>query len=109
MDMYEFAMKMELDGQEFYERQAAATQDKQLKEILMSLAEEEKNHYDIFKQLRDNQVASIGELATGNDTLNKIKNIFVEISTSKKHMRRRTQRKSAYSRRSPMRSAIIST
>ena len=80
MDMYEFAMKMELDGQEFYERQAAATQDKQLKEILMSLAEEEKNHYDIFKQLRDNQVASIGELATGNDTLNKIKNIFVEMS-----------------------------
>ena len=80
MDMYEFAMKMELDGQEFYERQAAATQDKQLKEILLSLAEEEKNHYDIFKQLRDNQVASIGELATGNDTLNKIKNIFVEMS-----------------------------
>ena len=80
MDIYEFAMKMELDGQEFYEKQAAATQDKHLKEILLSLAEEEKNHYRIFKRLRDNRMTSIGELATGNDTLDKIKNIFVELS-----------------------------
>ena len=80
MDIYEFAMKMELDGQGFYEKQAATTKDKQLKEILLSLAEEEKNHYQIFKRLRDNQVTSIRELATGNDTLNKVKNIFVEMS-----------------------------
>ena len=80
MDIYEFAMKMELDGREFYEKQAAATRDKQLKEILLSLAEEENNHYDIFKRLRDNQVTSIGKLATGNDTLSKVKNIFVEMS-----------------------------
>lgn len=80
MDVYEFAMKMELDGQAFYEKQAAMTKDKQLREILSSLAEEEKNHYQIFRRLRDNQLTSISELAVGNDTLDKVKNIFVEMS-----------------------------
>lgn len=81
MDIFEFAMKMEQDGQEFYKKQAAATDDKELKHILETLAEEEESHYRYFKRLREKpDDIDSASVPTGSRALNKVQNIFEEMS-----------------------------
>ncbi len=65
MDIIRFAMQMELDGQAFYEKGAAATDNPQLKEVLLTLAEEEQKHYRVFKSMSD------GDLAAAESSLGK--------------------------------------
>lgn len=65
MDIIKFAMQMELDGQAFYEKGAAATDNPQLKEVLLTLAEEEQKHYQVFKSMSD------GDLAAAESSLGK--------------------------------------
>ena len=84
MEIFEFAMKMEMDGKAFYEKQAALASRKELKEILLTLAGEEMQHFMFFKKMRDGETKeAVGELSGQTDTLNKVKNIFVDLSTSK--------------------------
>ena len=84
MDIFEFAMKMERDGQAFYERQAAAASNPELKEVLSTLAEEEKNHYDYFRRLRDNpDDLKHQSIPTGSKALTKVRNIFEDMSNKK--------------------------
>ncbi|MEA1981883.1 MAG: ferritin family protein [candidate division Zixibacteria bacterium] len=81
MDIFEFAMKMELDGNKYYESKAAITKEKNLKEILLTLAEEEMNHFNFFKKMKNGKTdTSLKEFNSSTQTLNKIKNIFVEMS-----------------------------
>ena len=86
MDIYSFAMQMELDGKAFYENLARQTKDEQLRQVLMMLAEEEQKHYDIFKNLKAGKGPS---MLTGENihtkTLNAVKNIFVELSNNNRH------------------------
>jgi rubrerythrin len=83
-DIFKFAMKMELDGKAYYEKHAAQTDNPILKEILLTLAEEEQRHFEVFKRLLDDAGdVSGGEILNGNDTLKKVQNIFVELSNSK--------------------------
>ena len=65
MDIYKFAMQMELDGKAFYEKGAAATDDENLKQIFLTLAEEEQRHYNIFKRISE------GEMDAAEDFTNK--------------------------------------
>ena len=86
MDIYEFAMQMELDGKAFYEKLAGQTKDEPLRQVLIMLAEEEQKHYDIFKALK----AGKGPAAlTGENihtrTLNTVKNIFIDLSNNTEH------------------------
>ena len=84
MDILDFAMKMEMDGRKFYEKSAAETTDLELKSILLSLADEEKNHYEFFRRMKDKpNDLSAASVLTGSGTLTKIKNIF-EIMASNK-------------------------
>jgi rubrerythrin len=77
MDIAEFAMKMELDGKAYYEKQAAATTQPELKSILLQLAEEESRHYEYFRRLKENSGdVSGGNELKGSETLNNVKNIF---------------------------------
>ncbi len=81
MDIFEFAMQMEMDGQAFYESQAAATKDKELKKILLMLAEEEQQHYNYFKRMASGETElPISEMRGNLGTLDKVKNIFTEMS-----------------------------
>lgn len=86
MDIYEFAMQMELDGKAFYEKLAHQTSDENLRQVLVMLAEEEQKHYNIFKGLRAGKGPSV---LTGENlhtkTLNAVKNIFVELSGNVQH------------------------
>lgn len=84
MDIFEFAMKMEIDGKRYYEEQAAKTAQKELKEILMTLAEEEQRHFNFFKKMRDGEtVNAADEIKTSTPTLAKVKNIFIELGADK--------------------------
>ena len=44
MNIFEYAMKMELDGKQYYEESAAKVGNPELKRILMELAGDEEKH-----------------------------------------------------------------
>ena len=81
MDVIEFAMKMEQDGMAFYKKNADKTPDPDLKQIFMTLVEEEARHYQIFKGLKDDPskiAKDVSFSAAGN--LETVKNIFEQMS-----------------------------
>lgn len=83
MDIFKFAMQMEMDGKRFYETQAAKTSDPSLREILTTLAEEEQRHYEFFAKLRNGETENATrELNGKTKTLEKVQNIFVEMSNN---------------------------
>lgn len=84
-DIIKFAMKMEMDGKAFYEKQAAATDNPQLKQVLTTLAEEEDRHFRFFKQLMDhpNTIPSI-DAFTSPGTIKNLQNIFETMAADNK-------------------------
>ncbi|MFH2036276.1 MAG: ferritin family protein [Candidatus Zixiibacteriota bacterium] len=81
-DIFKFAMKMEIDGKMYYEKQAAKTDNPKLKEILLTLAEEENRHIEVFRRLSENidDIGS-GDILAGGETLKKVQNIFEKLSS----------------------------
>ncbi|MGB5107697.1 MAG: ferritin family protein [Candidatus Zixiibacteriota bacterium] len=83
MNVFEFAMKMEKDGQNFYESEAAKSKNPALKKIWQQLAGDEIKHYEIFKRFRDgdvNEAKAMAEL--GTQILNTAKTIFEQLPKS---------------------------
>lgn len=72
MDLYEFAMKMEKDGENYYRELATKVGNTGLKNILTMLADAEVVHYNIFKKLKDNEKVKVGN----TKILSNAKNIF---------------------------------
>jgi rubrerythrin len=68
MNIYEFAMKMEQDRQNFYTDLAVKTADPGIQRILTMLASDEAKHYQIVRQLKEKapapQMASTDILAS---------------------------------------------
>ena len=52
MDIYNFALQFEKDGEAFYRASAAALKDKNLADILLFLAGEEHKHYELLERLK---------------------------------------------------------
>ena len=75
MNIFEFAMKMEMDGKQFYEESAAKTDSPELKRILLELASDEEKHYTIFRALRDGVPVEY-EDAKKTKILTEVKNVF---------------------------------
>ncbi|UCD64652.1 MAG: ferritin family protein [Candidatus Zixiibacteriota bacterium] len=75
MNIFEFAMKMELDGKQFYEESATKVDSPELKRILMELAGDEQKHYTIFRALRDGMPVEYEE-ARKTRILSEVKNVF---------------------------------
>jgi rubrerythrin len=76
MNVFDFAMKMEEDGNVYYEKLAKQTSLPGLKTIFTRLAEDEKKHYEIFRELK----ASEGAPAMQDTAiLAYAKNIFEEL------------------------------
>lgn len=71
MDIYEYAMQMEKDGEDFYRQIAEKTQSKGLRTISNMLADDEVKHYEIIKMMKTVKL-SVTETAILNDS----KNIF---------------------------------
>ncbi|MDF1544231.1 MAG: ferritin family protein [bacterium] len=80
MNVFEFAMQMELDGKNYYEEHAAKVAHPALKKILLEMASDEDKHYEIFKALRDGLSASYDD-AKATTIFTSVKNVFEEIKT----------------------------
>lgn len=80
MDIIKLAMQMELDGQAFYEKGAAATDNPELKKVLLTLAEEEQKHFRIFQDMADGNLSEAATtLGEKSDTPAVIKSVFQQM------------------------------
>jgi len=73
MNVFEYAMKMEVDGKAYYLKLADQTGQEGLKTIFRRLAEDEQKHYEIFRDLRKGAMASVMQDTT---ILEDAKNVF---------------------------------
>ena len=76
MNLFDFAMKMELDGKVLYEKFAGQTEHVGLKTIFTSLAADEQKHYDIISTLKSGVENSMAETAV----LDSAKSVFQGLS-----------------------------
>lgn len=73
MNIYDYAMKVEKDGERFYKEMAEKSSHEGLKNIFLMLAKQEACHYEIFKSLKENSSVDIKKL---DDFKDDEKNIF---------------------------------
>jgi len=78
MSIFEFAMKMEQDGEKFYRDLAGNTTNAGLKQIFTYLADEEVKHYNLFKGLLERQPSEY----ESTDILADSKNVFAQMKES---------------------------
>ena len=57
MNVFEFAMQMEKDGEAFYRKMADNSGNNVVKNVLLDLADDEVKHYNIFKRFRDGDLS----------------------------------------------------
>lgn len=73
MDICDFAMKMEMDGKEFYEKLAAQSPAEGLRKIFTELALDEQKHYEVFRKLKERAT----DISMGaSSALDDAKNLF---------------------------------
>jgi len=79
VDVFDFALKMELDGEKYYRDQAQKVKYDDLRIVLEGLADDELRHYKIIQSAR-NQVFKYLE---ADPSLSKTKNVFADVSALK--------------------------
>ncbi len=72
MSVFEFAMKMEEDGERFYRELAEGARNEGLKQIFTYLANEEAKHFNLFKGMAEKQDMDYAAV----DIMAESKNIF---------------------------------
>ena len=78
MNIYEYAMQMEKDGEEYYRELGEKSGEKGLQFIFTLLAEEEVTHYNILEQMsRSDPNAELPE--KDKELLQSAKNVFAEM------------------------------
>jgi rubrerythrin len=77
MDIFEFAIQMENDGEKYYREQANKNSGNSLKSVFEMLAEDEKRHAEIL------EARAAGTALIQTDTLVKSKNVFSKMSDFK--------------------------
>jgi rubrerythrin len=75
MNIFEFAMKMELDGKAYYEKLAAETAVAGLKTIFVNLAADEQKHYDTIQAIKSGTPGTMADSAV----LEEAKNLFADL------------------------------
>ena len=76
MNVFDFAMQMEVDGKRLYEKLAAEAGDAGLNTIFLRLAEDEQKHYEIFQGLKGESRAARMEDST---VLDDCRNVFQDL------------------------------
>ena len=79
MDIFDFALKMELDGEKYYEKLAADTSGAGLATIFTRLAADEQKHYDVILSLKGGVTGKMYDTTVLEDT----KNLFQEMVEDK--------------------------
>ena len=75
MNVYQFAMQMEKDGETYYRECAEKTASAGLRTILLMLAGAETTHYELFRRMQAREEAFLADSAL----LEQVKNVFAEI------------------------------
>lgn len=73
MNIFDFALRMEVDGEKYYRELAANVKYEELKVVLKGLADDEQRHYKIVQALQNQIFNSYCEADT---SLNKTRNGF---------------------------------
>ncbi len=79
MDIYEYAMQMERDGESYYRELSGKAASAGLKNILTMLADAEVKHYDIFRKMKEGEPAQVPDTPILED----VKNVFVKMKEEK--------------------------
>ncbi len=79
MDIYEYAMQLEKDGENFYREVASKTDNTGLRTILTMLADAEVKHYKLFQNMKANEKVQV----TDSRILDNVKNVFIEMREKK--------------------------
>jgi len=74
MDIFDYALQMEKDGEHFYRDIAKKTGNKGLKTILTMLADEEVKHYQVIERMKQDKYQM-----TETTVLDDARNIFIEM------------------------------
>ena len=82
MNVFDFAMKMELQGKTVYENLAASTKLAGLRTIFTGLAADEQKHYEIFRGLKEGKTWTM----TDSRMLEKAKSVFSEMLSDKERL-----------------------
>jgi rubrerythrin len=80
MDIYKYALQMELDGRHFYLDLAKKTNNTGIKSILTMMAESEAKHYNIILGMQKNDKM---QYSADTEVLTKVKNIFMKMKEEK--------------------------
>jgi rubrerythrin len=75
MDIYEFAMQMEQDGERFYRSLAKECSNQGIARILTGLANDEAKHYRIVRDMAENVESDMAETTVLTDA----KNVFAQM------------------------------
>ncbi len=79
MDIYEYAMEMERDGENFYRELARKTPNKGLQSILAMLADAEVKHWKLFENMKRHDKIHMKE----TPIMDNVKNIFIQMKEQK--------------------------
>lgn len=80
MDIFEFGMQMEKDGEKFYRELAQKCGDKGLENILNMLADSEVTHYKVLKEMKEKTDPALAQAPTLKD----VKNVFAGMGEGQK-------------------------
>jgi len=80
MNIFDFAIKMELDGRRFYEKLARDTELAGLRNIFLQLAADERKHHSIFLALKNEARPPAME---NTPALDQAKNVFEDLLARK--------------------------
>ena len=81
MTIFEFAMKMEKDGEAYYREMAEKCRIPGLKHILLMLAEDEVRHYDLLKNMKQQAIAKMA----GSTVIKEARNVFAGLRGKKNY------------------------
>jgi rubrerythrin len=78
MDILDFAMQMERDGETFYRDLAGRTSQTGLVRLLTSLADAEVLHYNVLKDMQEEGVSTLGDTTLLDDARNIFRDMMDE-------------------------------
>lgn len=79
MNLFDFAMKIELQGKAYYENLAASAEALWLKNIFTELAADEQKHFDALRGLKEGS----GEEMADSKALERARSVFTELPGGK--------------------------
>ncbi|BCZ47823.1 hypothetical protein psyc5s11_38900 [Clostridium gelidum] len=92
MNILEFAINMELEGEKYYNDQAEIINDKYLKNIFLILAKDENSHAKILQDKSNNLSYDL----KSNETLSEAKNLFKGIEDFKNEIKQKPDQLDLY-------------